>query len=122
MYEQNATIAIAVNDSIPVASDPYTNAPIFNQTLTEIKASIEEAAQPIEVVYSGTDRNYIYVEGRTIDKELPASYQYYQHYPITFTLHRQTTKGVLYTVPTLRSRLGLEKVFGDAIAGFVIFD
>ena len=117
----NATITIFTPASNPTSFDPVTGAPIFSNTTTVIDASLEEAQRPIEVNYPGTDSGYIYLEGRAIAPSfLPENYKPYTWMTINYGRHGGIISGKFYSVPTLVSRLGLESVFGDAIAGFLV--
>jgi hypothetical protein len=115
----NATITIPVNPSTPTSFDPYTGEPAFTGTTYKtVRATLEETTPPKDLSLPGVDNPLAYLEGRILDN-LPDELKPNLYYNITISLQTGVKSARFYVVSTPVSRLGLDVLFGKAIAGWL---
>lgn len=119
MYIPNATITAKISGTTPTGFNPVTGAPIFQETDITAICSLEEGNPPSPESMPGIEETAVYLTGRAVEPTiLPDAFIPNQRYDCTVELAAGTVVGKFYLLPLLRGRLGLESVFGEAIAGW----
>lgn len=121
MYKANATITHTQTSSIPVGENPITGEPIFETSSTSesIMVSLEKDTVENSIgVQPGKDIVENFYTGRLVEPtNLPSWYKPGATYDLTWD---DGKTGKFYVYPTMRSRFGLEAVFGEQIEGVIL--
>ncbi len=121
MYVANAMLTAKILSSVPTSHDTVTGDPIFSETTITCACSLEENNNPNLIPLPGVDRTTIYLSGRCVSpKLLPSAFRSGEAIAISYDAPQGRLEGKFYLLPTIKSRLGLETVFGDAIAGWLV--
>lgn len=91
----------------------------FVETIAE--ASLEEVNRPLSADMPGVDSTSIALEGRLVNPRTLAP-EFRVQDKIAATYQRGTTeqlRGWFYVLPSVGSRFGLEKIFGDFLSGYM---
>lgn len=119
MFSQTATLVITESGSSPTGFDPSTGAPLFGSSETLIAVSIEDTKPPTTETLPGLENVLAYIEGRCLES-LPEGVTVPARAQIELELSGQVKRLQFYSVPQTISRLGLDKIFGQPIAGYLI--
>jgi len=129
LYRVNATLTAKIEKlpttQNPVTLDPVTGEPVFDlesETIT-IEVSLEPEADPTYSSFPGVESNSIRLVGRLIKpQKLPSAFIPNREYTISYYGSNGAIEGSFYLLPNGIGRLGLESVFGDYIAGYLLPD
>lgn len=123
MYLPNATLTAVIQSNTPTGFNSITGEPIFATVSTkQLTCSLEEDSNPAVLRSPGIEETAIYLIGRAIDPPIiPLEFIPNQRYACTITLSgNYPLSGNFYLLPSISSRLGLETIFGSAIAGWFV--
>ena len=120
-YKANATLTARVENSTPTSYNAVTGDPIFSSTTVSMDVSIEPETNPNYGAFPGVEQNSLYLVGRLINPtRMPAEFIPNREYDINYySVGGQSIIGKFYLLPMGVGRLGLEFMFGDAIAGYL---
>lgn len=119
MFSKNAELVIKEFSGRPSSFDPDTGQPVFTECEVRIALSVEDTKPPISETLPGLENVLGYVEGRCLES-LPEGFSIPSRCQIEIELQGQTKLLGFYTLPRTVSRLGLDAVFGQAVAGWLI--
>lgn len=119
MFNKNAELVIKESSGSPTGFDPDTGQPVFSETEVRIALSVEDTRPPTSETLPGLENVLGFIEGRCLES-LPEGFSIPSRCQIEIELQGQTKLLGFYTVPRTVSRLGLDAVFGQAIAGWLI--
>lgn len=122
MYKINATIKTKKLGSTPTGYDEVTGEAIFTEAMIAVKCSLEQEDSKADISsLPGVDSTSLYLTGRCVSpKSLPKEFTPGEFLEIEYDAPQGKQVGRFYLLPTIRSRLGLETVFGDAIEGWLV--
>jgi hypothetical protein len=119
MFEQNAELILQEQGTSPTGFDPETGQPTFSASEIRVAVSVEDTKPPTSQALPGLENVLGYVEGRCLES-LPEGWSVPTRCKIELELQGQTKVVGFYSLPQTRSRLGLDVVFGQAIAGYLV--
>lgn len=121
IYQPNATLTFQIPATGAVVFDPDTGNPIEVTQSFTVTASLEYDNDVKTEARTGVDLSKVYLNGRAVEPRfLPLNLPYNSVASIEMqTGQNKAVRGRFYLLPTTKSRLSLESVFGDAIFGWM---